>query len=906
MSERSEQATRPALSVLVLGASEFNSTAIGRLAQAAGFDCELCADVHELCRKMEGEAGGAVVAEEALLGGGVVVLAAHLDAQPEWSDFPLVILAAQLSERSAGWELLKRTERGAHAVLLERPVRMITLKSALDAAVRSRRRQLQVRDELLARRRREQELEERERRRSAMKLREGQERLEFALRAGGMGAWEWTVETDAMRWSATLEGIHGLAPGTFPGTRAGALELAHPDDREQYEAALEQCLQDGAPLHLEYRIVRPDGQVRWVETRGQEVHGDEGSPLRIAGVCSDVTERRQADSVRSRLAAIVESSDDAIYGKTVDGVITSWNAGAERMFGYSEAEVIGRSIDDMIPKGLREQEQEQRRRIMRGERVEHLETMRRTKRGDMLDISLMLSPVLDRTGRVVGASAVARDITQRKRIEADLRFQKFALDQAAIVAITDARGTITYVNDKFCEISGYTREELIGRNHRIINSGLHPRESFRELYLRVSRGEVWRGEIRNRRKDGTYYWVDTTIVPALGPDGKPERYLSIRSDITVRKRAEQELQEHQARLERAVAERTAELEQSHAALRMAERLAAMGSLSAGLGHDMGNILMPMRMWIDELERAPLPEDVRDSVKSLRQSADYLKSLAIGLRALSMDPEKDGGTPIRTDLASWWKESHALYKAPLGRSVQLHGPNVDDLPPVGLPAHTLTQMVFNLVQNAADAMRDRRRGNVWIEAEAAEGAVTLRVRDDGPGMPKDVIARCREPFFTTKARWRGTGLGLAIVDTAIKRFGGRLEIQSELDVGTLFTLHLPVAREGPKTPARRVALTLGNGRTRAFVAAVGNAMGFDVRTANGSVDREAMTWIIDETAPATVVRRFMESGGRVILVGPSAPFDGVDVVTDVRPSSIREIFARLTSAEDPARGASRDT
>jgi PAS domain S-box-containing protein len=255
------------------------------------------------------------------------------------------------------------------------------------------------------------------------------QRLRFALEAANMGTWDWDVRAQSVRWSDNVERIHGLPAGTFDGTFQSYEREIHPDDRGRVFASIQRALSEGVPHEVEYRIVGPDGAVRWVEGKGRVERGPDGRPARMTGVCMNITPRKHAELARvdaleqssrasQRLAAIVESSDDAIVSKDLNGVILSWNRGAERMFGYSAVEAIGQSITLIVPSDRRAEEDMVLARIRSGEPVE-VETIRRHKDGTSVSISLTVSPLRDADGRIVGASKIARDVSARKRGEAE-------------------------------------------------------------------------------------------------------------------------------------------------------------------------------------------------------------------------------------------------------------------------------------------------------------------------------------------------------------------------------------------------------------------------------------------------------------------------------------------------------
>ena len=349
----------------------------------------------------------------------------------------------------------------------------------------------------------------------------------------------------------------------------------------------------------------------------------------------------------------------------------------------------------------------------------------------------------------------------RARSGKELADLKYAIDQSAIVALTDVQGRIKFANDKFCEISKYSREELIGQDHRLINSGYHPKEYIRELWHTIARGEIWRGELRNRAKDGSIYWVDTTIVPFLDDRGKPYQYMAIRYEITDRKRSEKRLREQEA-------------------------LARLGEMAAVVAHEVKNPLagirgalqvISSRMASDHRDRSV----VHDIVLRLDALNDMVQDLLLFAR-----PRTPRLAPVR--LGPLVEASALLLKKdPSFAQVafELHGGELT----IEADSELLQIVLSNLMLNSAQAMSGV--GRISVDVRRRDGWCEIAVRDTGPGMPPETHQRMFEPFFTTKHR--GSGLGLPTARRLVELHRGSIDATCPPEGGTVVTISLPVAR-----------------------------------------------------------------------------------------------------------------
>jgi PAS domain S-box-containing protein len=250
-------------------------------------------------------------------------------------------------------------------------------------------------------------------------LRDNEERLQLATQTGKVGIWDWDIDADRMTWTDSLYVMNGIGRTEFDGTSAGFAKLVHPDDQDRVRSALYAALNGERPYDIEFRVARGDGSTVWLYTIATVV--GTGKARRMIGATVDITDRKDAERVSERLAAIVHSSNDAVISKDLNGIIQSWNRGAQSVFGYTSDEAVGRSITMLIPPERISEEGEILAKIHRGEHIQHYETVRVTKDGTPLDISLTISPLRDADGKIIGASKIARDITERKRADQAIR-----------------------------------------------------------------------------------------------------------------------------------------------------------------------------------------------------------------------------------------------------------------------------------------------------------------------------------------------------------------------------------------------------------------------------------------------------------------------------------------------------
>src|SRR3984893_17740393 len=509
----------------------------------------------------------------------------------------------------------------------------------------------------------------------------------------------------------------------------------------------------------------------------------------FTGICRDVTERKKSEDERFQLAAIVESSEDAVIGKDLGGMITTWNKGAERIYGYSAEETLGRQVSILTPPERSGEIPQIIEKLGRGERTQPYETVRITKDGRRIHISLAVSPIRDRTGNIIGASAVERDITDRKLAEEKLRAQEKALRsseeryrslfEGAVHGIyrVGLEGQFLELNRALVSMLGYNSADELLKLNATAEIYADPQEGPRLVQKWLQETKI-EDEVRWRRRDGTIITVRLTGRTLTDEQGVVQGFEFIAEDATEQRSLEQEL-------------------------RQIQKIEAVGQLAGGIAHEFNNYLGIILGYGEFLiEEAGTNESLRRGVAEIKAATQRAASLTSQLLAFS---RKQVLEPAILDLNQVIWEAHNLLRRLVPANIEIIPVLDPALGRVKADPGQIQQILINLAVNARDAMP--QGGKITIETANAEldesycsqhpgvepGAhVLLAVRDTGCGMDAETLSHIFEPFFTTKERGKGTGLGLSTIYGIGKQSGGHIDVESFLGKGTVFRIYLPRA------------------------------------------------------------------------------------------------------------------
>lgn len=518
--------------------------------------------------------------------------------------------------------------------------------------------------------------------------------------------------------------------------------------------------------------------------------------------------RLRAQREHAQLASIVENSEDAIIGLALDGTITSWNRGAQALYQYSPAEIVGRKLAEITPPETQHHLTEMLERVRRGEAVRGFETRRLAKDGSLRDVSLTVSPVRDGSGRLIGASSIGRDISVRRRLEEDLRNLNLELERRvrertaqlsqserkyrelvecanSIILRWDTQGRVTFLNEYGQKFFGFREEEILGRNvvgtivPEVESSGRDLDDLMRRIEAHP--GEFVLSENENIRRTGERVWIAWTNRPVHDASGKLVETLSVGNDVTALKRVEEELV------------------RAKEAAESADRLKSvfLATMSHELRTPLNSIIGFTGILLQGLA-GPLNEEQAKQLSMVRTSARHLHALINDV----LDLSKIEAGQLQIELAPFDLREAAQNvlqtMEPLASKKGLElrldiGPEVGTLVS---DRRRVEQVLMNLVSNA---IKFTERGTVGVASAARDGIVEISVRDTGIGIKPEDRKLLFHPFQQVDVgltrKHDGTGLGLSICRRLLELLGGTIDVQSEPGAGSTFTFRLPRQPKG---------------------------------------------------------------------------------------------------------------
>ncbi len=617
-----------------------------------------------------------------------------------------------------------------------------------------------------------------------------EELLTLAEEAAGIGVWDIDLATGNLRGTVQFFRIMGLPPTSDPVPIETTRRLRHPEDRERVQHAFNDALATGADKYLvEYRIIRPDGELRWIAGRGRMFRDVTGLPVHCGGVDIDITERKRGEAAlhdsEQRFRQVFEQSP---LGKAMAGLDLRFrevNPALCRMLGYTEVELVGRSFLDIVHPDDRDACASLGRLLADGSLSQtQIEERFLRKSGDPLWVSVHVAPIRDADGKILYTLGVIENIDERKRLAEALneRLEQQAEERAAQLQaffvnspdwLTLQRctpdGRIVYADiNPASEIAyGMSRDEAVGRTVEDVlgvEQARVPMAHLREC-LRTGQPQHY---VARRSLAGRTTTIDVmfVLVPEVAPGG--DRFvITTARDLTEREKLE-------------------------AQLRQALKMEAVGQLTGGVAHDFNNLLAIIGGNAELAKRRPANDTTRQMDNILRATE---RGVALTRQLLSFS-RRHVATPHVVDLRAELPRMAEMLRASLRGNIEMLIEVADDLWPIEVDVAELEMALVNIAVNARDAMQ--QGGTFAIDARnATQGGnamanehIAIAMRDTGAGIPPEVIGKVFDPFFTTKEPGEGTGLGLSQVYGFAQQSGGSVSLDSMPGRGTTITIRLP--------------------------------------------------------------------------------------------------------------------